>query len=199
MMSNIWLIPVVLLPVAIVVSSVCGQNNVSPQDNPGDEETKDNPKVLLETNMGDILIELYPDKAPITVENFLKYVDSKHYDGTIFHRVIKGFMIQGGGYTEDGRPKETNPPIKNEADNGLKNKRGTLAMARTGEINSATAQFFINTVDNAFLDHGTRDFGYAVFGEVVDGMDTVDKIEAVQTGQGDQPVKTVVIKKATRK
>ncbi|HEX2694723.1 MAG TPA: peptidylprolyl isomerase [Acidobacteriota bacterium] len=144
-----------------------------------------NPQVLLKTSKGDITVELFQDKAPISVKNFLSYVDDKHYEGTIFHRVIKGFMVQGGGMTADMNEKSAKPPIKNEAANGLKNKRGTLAMARTPEIDSATSQFFINLVDNSFLDHqqGAPDkFGYAVFGKVVAGMDVVDAIAAVPTG-----------------
>lgn len=159
--------------------------------------------VVLETTHGEIVIELDADKAPVTVENFLAYVDAGHYDGTIFHRVIPKFMIQGGGFTEEMKEKPHRGPIKNEADNGLKNKRGTLAMARTQDINSATAQFFINLVDNAVLDHGGRDFGYAVFGKVTEGMKVVDKIAAVKTadrgGFEDVPVKPVIIKSARRK
>lgn len=159
--------------------------------------------VTLETNYGEITLELYQDKAPITVENFLKYVDDGFYDGTIFHRVIPNFMIQGGGMTEDMSEKPNNPPIKNEADNGLSNKKGTIAMARTMVVDSATSQFFINTNNNAFLDNGARDFGYAVFGKVIDGMDIVDKISAVKTGfngpHQDVPVEPVIIQKAYRK
>lgn len=159
--------------------------------------------VVFSTNYGDFTLELYPDKAPITVENFLSYVDSGFYDGTIFHRVIPGFVIQGGGFTEDMQQKPTEAPIKNEADNGLKNERGTLSMARTSDINSATSQFFVNLKDNAFLDHGSRDFGYAVFAKVVEGMDVIDKIAAVPTGNRaghqDVPNEPVVVKSATRK
>jgi len=151
--------------------------------------------------MGNIKIELYPDKAPITVKNFLDYVNSNFYNGTIFHRVINNFMIQGGGFTEDMHPKATKSPIKNEATNGLKNKRGTIAMARTMIVDSATAQFFINQKDNPFLDHrdnSMQGFGYAVFGKVIEGMDVVDKIASVQTGvrKGfqDVPLTPVVIK-----
>lgn len=143
-----------------------------------------NPKVLMKTSMGDITLELYAEKAPVTVENFLSYVDENFYDGTIFHRVIPKFMIQGGGLTADFIEKPAKPPIKNEATNVLKNKRGTIAMARMPEINSATCQFFINHVDNAFLDHkdNTPDgFGYAVFGKVIEGMDVVDAIANVKT------------------
>lgn len=140
-----------------------------------------NPVVNISTNLGDIKVELFRDKAPVTVDNFLSYVGDDFYNGTIFHRVIPNFMIQGGGFTEQMQQKETEAPIKNEADNGLKNKRGTLAMARTQVVDSATSQFFINLVDNDFLNSGVRDFGYAVFGRVVEGMDVVDKIAGVET------------------
>lgn len=142
-----------------------------------------NPKVMMKTSKGDIIIELFAKKAPITVKNFLSYVDDHFYDGTIFHRVWKGFMIQGGGLTADLNEKTTKPPIKNEAANGLKNKRGTIAMARTGIIDSATCQFYINHVDNPFLDHrdNTPDgYGYAVFGKVIEGMDVVDAVADVR-------------------
>lgn len=141
----------------------------------------DAPHVLLTTSLGEIEVELDADKAPISVENFLTYVNSGFYDGTIFHRVIPGFMVQGGGFTPDMQQKPTRAPIVNEADNGLHNVRGTLAMARTQVRDSATSQFFINHRDNAFLDHGARDFGYAVFGKVVRGMDVVDQIAQVPT------------------
>lgn len=150
-----------------------------------DLSAAENPRVLMQTSKGDITIELFADKAPATVRNFLSYVDEKIYDGTIFHRVIKNFMIQGGGLTPEHHEKPAKPPIKNEAANGLKNKRGTLAMARTGEIHSATCQFFINHVDNSFLDHQNKTpegYGYAVFGRVIAGMDVVDAIAAVPTG-----------------
>ena len=143
--------------------------------------------------MGDIKLELYEKEAPITVANFLSYVSDGFYDGTVFHRVINNFMIQGGGFTADMRQKPAKPPIKNEADNGLKNERGTVAMARTAAVDSATSQFFINHKDNAFLDNGVRDFGYAVFGKVVEGMEVVDKIAAVRTKAGDVPVETVTV------
>ncbi|WP_051184764.1 peptidylprolyl isomerase [Desulfatiglans anilini] len=156
--------------------------------------------VVLKTSLGDIQIELFPEQAPISVQNFLTYVKTGFYNGTIFHRVIPGFMIQGGGMTPKMQEKPARPPIKNEADNGLKNTRGTLAMARTQIKDSATAQFFINLVDNDFLDHGERDFGYAVFGKVVEGMDVVDKIAAVPTGSSgmhqDVPLKPVLIESA---
>jgi peptidyl-prolyl cis-trans isomerase A (cyclophilin A) len=164
-----------------------------------------NPKVLMKTSKGDITIELFQDKAPITVKNFLSYVDEKFYDGTIFHRVIKGFMIQGGGMTAEMKEKDTKAPIKNEATNRLENERGTIAMARTGVIDSATCQFFINHKNNGFLNHTPGDpekFGYAVFGKVVSGMDVVDAIAAVPTasrkGSQDVPIAPVVILSVTR-
>ena len=159
--------------------------------------------VKLETSMGDIFIELYPENAPETVENFLAYVQEGHYDGTIFHRVIDGFMVQGGGMTADMAEKPTRPPVKNEADNGLKNESYTVAMARTSDPHSATAQFFINVKNNEFLDHKgqTPDgWGYAVFGKVKKGHPVVNKIKAVKTGRkgmhNDVPVTPVVIEKA---
>lgn len=155
--------------------------------------------VVISTSLGDITVALDAEKAPKTVANFLSYVDDGFYDGTVFHRVIKDFMIQGGGMTADGKQKATKAPIKNEADNGLRNDVGSIAMARTNVVDSATAQFFINTKDNDFLNHGTRDFGYAVFGKVTDGMDVVRRIEAVQTGRGDVPVETVTIQSIRRK
>lgn len=159
-----------------------------------------NPMVLMSTSMGNIKIELYPDRAPVTVENFLGYVRDGFYDGTIFHRVIPGFMIQGGGFTPDMNQKPTKEPIKNEADNGLKNDKGTITMARTNVVDSATSQFFINQANNDFLNHGSRDFGYAVFGKVVEGMDVVDRIAAVRTGSvgmfQDVPEEAIVIKSA---
>lgn len=161
------------------------------------------PVVIFSTSQGDITIELFSEEAPVTVKNFLDYVDAKFYDGTIFHRVIPGFVIQGGGFTDDMNQKPTRAPIENEADNGVKNARGTLSMARTSDIHSATSQFFINLKDNAFLDHGTRDFGYAVFGRVAEGMDVVDKIAGVKTGNrgphSDVPMETVVTNTARRK
>ncbi|MBI3769077.1 MAG: peptidyl-prolyl cis-trans isomerase [Deltaproteobacteria bacterium] len=158
------------------------------------------PRVIMKTSLGELTIELYPDKAPISVKNFLDYVDAKFYDGTIFHRVIQTFMIQGGGFGADMQQKPTRAPIKNEAGNGLKNTVGTLAMARTGVVDSATAQFFVNIVDNAFLDHRDETpagFGYAVFGKVANGMDVVKKIAAVPTTtkgpNQNVPVTAVVI------
>jgi peptidyl-prolyl cis-trans isomerase B (cyclophilin B) len=160
-----------------------------------------NPIVVISTSMGDIEAELYADKAPESVKNFLAYAESGHYNDTVFHRVIKGFMIQGGGMTADMNQKPTKPPIKNEADNGLKNVNGTLAMARTSVVDSATSQFFINVKDNAFLDHKGKNpqgYGYAVFGKVIGGMDVVQKIENVSTGSKgmhqDVPTEPVLIK-----
>ena len=160
------------------------------------------PNVVIETDQGNIEIELDEAKAPKSVANFLQYVDAKHYDGTIFHRVIKGFMAQGGGYDEKYEKRPTKEPVQNEADNGLKNTRGTVAMARTSDPHSATAQFFVNVVDNDFLDHKEKSgsgWGYTVFGKVTKGMDVVDKIVAVDTGpagpfQKDAPKTPIVIK-----
>ena len=159
-----------------------------------------NPQVEIKTNMGNIVLELYPDKAPKTVENFVQYVKDGFFKGTIFHRVIPGFMIQGGGFSADLAQKQTRAPIQNEAGNGLKNDTGTIAMARTNDPHSATAQFFINVKDNQMLDFTPGNPGYAVFGKVSKGMDVVNKIEAVQTGNrgGHQnvPVKPIVIEDA---
>jgi peptidyl-prolyl cis-trans isomerase A (cyclophilin A) len=184
----------------------------APKATPAKAKTNETPaadagaatKVLIKTSMGDMTVELYPDKAPKSVENFLTYVNSGFYDGTIFHRVIDNFMIQGGGFTRELRQKPTRPAIANEAKNGLSNTRGTLAMARTGDPNSATAQFFVNVVDNPRLDY-TSDangatWGYAVFGKVVSGLDVVDKIKATPTGaqgpfKSDVPTTPVVIEK----
>jgi peptidyl-prolyl cis-trans isomerase A (cyclophilin A) len=160
------------------------------------------PHVILDTSFGQIEIELDQDKAPISTKNFLGYVDSNFYNGTIFHRVIPGFMVQGGGFTPQMVQKPTKDPIKNEAENGLHNVRGTLSMARTSDVNSATSQFFINTNDNAMLDHGVRDFGYAVFGKVVKGMDVVDNIvhsqTATKSGMQNVPIDPILIKSAKR-
>ena len=164
-----------------------------------------NPVVVMETSLGTIKIELDAAKAPKSAANFLQYVDEKFFDGTIFHRVIPDFMIQGGGFTPDMDQKRTHATIVNEAGNGLKNVRGTLAMARTNVVNSATSQFFINLKDNTFLNHTNETpngFGYAVFGKVIEGMDVVDKIKAVPTGSSgphdDVPTEPVVIKSAKR-
>lgn len=162
-------------------------------------------KVKFETSLGAFVVQLNAAKAPVTVENFLSYVKEGHYDGTIFHRVIPGFMAQGGGYTADFKQKPTHKPIKNEADNGLLNKRGTIAMARTPDPNSASSQFFINYVDNAFLDYKSstpQGWGYAVFGEVVEGMNVVDEMAKIPTGPGgpmpsDVPKTPIVVNKAT--
>ncbi len=160
------------------------------------------PHVLLTTNLGEVEVELDAEKAPVSAKNFLAYVDSGFYNGVQFHRVIPGFMVQTGGFTADMQQKETRAPIKNEADNGLKNTRGSLAMARTSDVNSASSQFFINLTDNDFLNHGGRDFGYAVFGKVVRGMDVVDRIAAVRTGNRGMhqnvPVQPVLIQSAKR-
>jgi len=168
-------------------------------------EAAKNPKVILETSMGNITLELYPDKAPATVKNFLAYVDDKFYDGTVFHRVISGFMIQGGGMTAEMDEKATRAPVRNEADNGLKNDRGTISMARTPDPNSATAQFFINAKDNTFLNFRSKTmdgYGYCVFGKVTSGMDVVEAIEKTPTTtkgfHQDVPVKPVIIQKAYR-
>ena len=162
----------------------------------------DTPQVVFETTAGDIRIELYSDAAPITVENFLAYVDDGFYGGTIFHRVIPGFVIQGGGFTTGFERKETRAPIVNEADNGRRNRRGTLSMARTRDRDSATSQFFVNLSDNTVLDHGERDFGYAVFARVVAGMDVVDRIAGGETGRrnglADVPTEPVVVEAARR-
>ena len=165
----------------------------------------DYPRVVLDTSKGKIVLELYADKAPKTVENFLAYLDAEFYDGTIFHRVIPGFMVQGGGFTADMKQKDTRPPIDNEADNGLRNERGTIAMARTSDPHSATAQFFINTVNNDFLNHrnkSSQGWGYAVFGRVTEGMAVVDAISQVKTDTRgpfrNVPTEAVMIKKATQ-
>lgn len=162
------------------------------------------PVVELDTNMGAIVIELNEEKAPKTVENFLNYVKSGHYDGTIFHRIIDGFMIQGGGMDAEMNEKSTNAPIENEADNGLKNDKGTIAMARTQDPHSATSQFFINVKDNDFLNHSGKNmqgWGYTVFGKVTSGMDVIDKMRGVPTGRfgmhADVPKEPVVINSAT--
>ena len=169
------------------------------------ESAGEAPHVVIETNHGNIVLELYPDKAPRSVENFLAYVDEGYYNGTIFHRVIDGFMIQGGGFTEELAKKPTKNGVPNEADNGLKNSRGTVALARTTDPHSATSQFFINTVDNPPLDHTDktpRGWGYAVFGKVLEGMDVVDAIAKTPTGTKgpfrDVPSETVVIVSAKR-
>jgi cyclophilin family peptidyl-prolyl cis-trans isomerase len=172
----------------------------------GEKKMSANPHVVIETSMGQIELELFADKAPISTKNFLEYVEKGHYNGTIFHRVIDNFMIQGGGFNKEMVQKPTAPPIKNEATNGLTNDKYTVAMARTSVVDSATAQFFINVKDNAFLNNsGTtpQQYGYAVFGKVVAGTDVVDKIKAVPTGNkngmGDVPNSIVEIKSAKKK
>ncbi len=160
-------------------------------------------KVRFETNMGTFVVALYPDKAPKTVDNFMKYVQGGFYDGTIIHRVVRGFVIQGGGYTPDGTPKQTLPPIPNESDNGLSNLRGTIAMARTQDPDSATSQFYINTADNTRLDYQNGKPGYTVFGKVIEGMDVIDKIEqqpvAPDPNLGPhRPLEDIIIKRARR-
>lgn len=160
-----------------------------------------NPVVAMETSVGTMKIELYPDKAPVSVKNFIDYVESGFYNGTIFHRVIPGFMIQGGGFEADMSQKSPKAPIKNEAKNGLKNQRGTIAMARTMVVDSATAQFFINVVDNGMLNYqNDRNYGYAVFGKVIEGIEIADKIVSVPTtsknGHENVPVKAITIKSA---
>jgi peptidyl-prolyl cis-trans isomerase A (cyclophilin A) len=158
--------------------------------------------IVFSTSLGDFKIEMYASRAPITVKNIYAYVEAGFYEGTIFHRVIPGFMIQGGGFDIHMNQKQNKAPILNEADNGLKNERGTLSMARSQDVNSATSQFFVNVSDNAFLDHSARDFGYAVFAKVVEGMDIIDKMVAVETGSvgahQDVPVEPLIINSVTR-
>ncbi|RFF28720.1 peptidyl-prolyl cis-trans isomerase [Wenzhouxiangella sp. 15181] len=176
-----------------------GQNT----ETQNDSTTMENPTVILQTNFGDITVELFEEQAPESTANFLAYARDGHYDGTVFHRVIENFMIQGGGFDTDFEQKPTRDPIENEADNGLENKRGTLAMARTNDPHSATSQFFINVVDNSFLDHRNKasgqTWGYAVFGRVVEGMDVVDEIRSVETtSKGmhrDVPAEPVIIER----
>jgi peptidyl-prolyl cis-trans isomerase A (cyclophilin A) len=188
----------VIIAVIVMVAFTCSVYAAGTQK-PAKSAVK-NPVVLIKTSMGNIKLELFEKEAPISVKNFLAYVNSGFYTGTIFHRVIPNFMIQGGGFTTDFKEKPTNAPIKNEAGNGIKNERGTLAMARTFIIDSASAQFFINVKNNDFLNHSDNSmqgFGYAVFGKVIEGMDVVDKIAAVPTGMhgefSDVPKKEVII------
>ena len=166
------------------------------------QSSHQNSLIRFETSHGGFTVELFPKEAPVTVENFLGYVDEGFFDGTIFHRIVPGFVIQGGGLDEEFRNKQTRAPIRNEAQNGLKNTRGTLSMARTSVVDSATSQFFVNLSDNAFLDHSARDFGYAVFGRVTEGMEVVEKIARVETGRRkgyqDAPMEEVVIVSARR-
>lgn len=190
----------VLVATAVSLLSFVGGHACS--DTPRSTQKGGKPMVVFSTTLGEFTVELCPETAPITVENFLAYVDAGFYDGTIFHRVIPGFVIQGGGFTDTMEQKPTRPPIKNEADNGLTNGRNTLSMARTRDIHSATSQFFINLQDNVVLDHGVRDFGYTVFGKVVKGTDVIDKITAVRTGNRgmhqDVPVEPVVVQSVRR-
>lgn len=195
--------PAVRIFVWMMTASLISVAGASAADEP--KKPSAFPGVVLETSEGNIRIELWQDKAPVTVQNFLQYVDEGFYNGTVFHRVIDGFMIQGGGFTPDMQQKQTRPPIKNEAAADLKNERGTIAMARTGVVDSATAQFFINVQDNPNLNHRDetdRGFGYAVFGKVVEGMDVVDKIKKVATTSSGMhqnvPSKPVVIQQARR-
>lgn len=191
-----------LLIVSLPLSAQEGESDTQSQTR---DETRatENPSVILHTNFGAITVELFEEEAPKSTQNFLRYARDGHYDGTIFHRVIDNFMIQGGGFDTDMEQKPTRDPIDNEADNGLENERGTLAMARTNDPHSATSQFFINVADNSFLDHRSKHsgqtWGYAVFGRVIDGMDVVDEIRAVETApQGmhrDMPVDPVVIER----
>jgi cyclophilin family peptidyl-prolyl cis-trans isomerase len=202
-------LPAPIKRAAVVVLTIClmiaftlpapAQDQTEETIKKGDELVR----VLMKTSLGDIVIDLNQTKAPISTDNFLRYVDEGFYEGTIFHRVIDGFMIQGGGFTAEIEKKETHEPIKNEWENGLKNKRGSIAMARTPQPNSATSQFYINVVDNPFLDKPSGGAAYAVFGEVVEGMDVVDKIKAVKTsvhksGMRDVPVEPVVIQEVVR-
>ena len=191
------------LAIFLLAASLLGSDNQVPA---GAAATKPlstasaNPRVAIETSLGKIIVELDPAKAPKTVENFLAYVSAGFYEGTTFHRVIPGFMIQGGGFTPEMKQKATQPPIPNEADNGLKNVRGALSMARTPDPNSATSQFFICQVDRPDLNHTGKNpqgWGYAVFGKVIEGIEVVDKIATVKTGNRDVPMTAVIIQKAT--
>ena len=194
---------------AVSSASGCGKGPEKAPPPKSEATVAAGPAVTVKTNKGVIEIELFPDKAPESVKNFLAYVDAGHYDGTIFHRVIKDFMIQGGGFQPDGQQKPTKPPVKNEANNGLKNTRGTVAMARTAVVDSATAQFFINHADNEFLDFKSetpQGFGYCVFGKVTSGMDVVDAIAASAKPETkasgvfvDRPKDDVIIESIKRK
>jgi cyclophilin family peptidyl-prolyl cis-trans isomerase len=193
--------PMNVLVVSMVLTAAqAAAPGTTPKADAAAKTAEADPIVVLDTSLGAIKIELNRAKAPVTVDNFVKYVKAKHYDGTIFHRVIPNFMIQGGGMDESMQEKTTNAPIKNEARNGLRNERGTVAMARTNAPDSATAQFFINVKNNSVLDFGINGAGYAVFGRVVEGMDVVDKIVSVRTTtkrpHSDVPVTPVVIKTA---
>lgn len=194
MKLNALAIAALAIAAALLAAGCSGQNK---------EANQMNPLVVIETTKGTIEIELYPQQAPVTVENFLKYMNDGFYDGTIFHRVIPGFMVQGGGFTADSAQKPTDEPIKLESNNGLKNEIGTVAMARTMVPDSATSQFFINIANNEFLNYAPGNDGYAVFGKVASGMEAVNAIAAVQTGSrggnSDWPVKDIVITKAYAK
>ncbi|MBT9590265.1 MAG: peptidyl-prolyl cis-trans isomerase [Thiobacillus sp.] len=199
--STPLLIGVLMLGISGCGASEPGKQGISTAPTVGQPA---NPRVLIETSKGNITVEIFPAQAPQSAGNFINYVKTGFYDGLIFHRVIPGFMIQTGGMTPDMTEKPKNAPIQNEADNGLKNLRGTLAMARTGEPHSASSQFFINVADNAFLNHRGKSFegwGYAVFGQVIDGMDVVDAIVAVPRGNrgphGDVPVEPIVMQRVT--
>lgn len=194
-----------ILPALLMLATLplAAQQSEQSSETMTESEATENPSVILHTNHGAITVELFADQAPKSTANFLQYARDGHYDGTIFHRVIDNFMIQGGGFDTDFRQKPTREPIENEADNGLQNKRGTLAMARTNDPHSATSQFFINLTDNDFLDHrgkmSGQTWGYAVFGRVTDGMDVVDEIRKVETTSRDMhrdvPVEAVVIER----
>jgi cyclophilin family peptidyl-prolyl cis-trans isomerase len=203
-----WSVGALVMALMMVLAILSSSSNTFAAAKEGDKkmDSGKNPVLVMETSLGTVEFELFADKAPISTANFLKYADDGFYNGTIFHRVIPTFMIQGGGFTEAMVQKPVKSPIKNEATNGLKNERGTLAMARTGVVDSATSQFFINVKDNSFLDHRGTDpssYGYAVFGKVTSGLDVVDKIKAVQTSSkgpyDDVPVTAVVIKSIKRK
>jgi peptidyl-prolyl cis-trans isomerase A (cyclophilin A) len=189
-----------LLVSMVLAATQAGAPGTTPKADAAAKPAEADPVVVLDTSLGAIKIELNRAKAPVSVDNFVKYVRAKHYDGTIFHRVIPNFMIQGGGMDETMKEKPANPPIKNEGRNGLRNERGTIAMARLNAPDSATAQFFINVKNNSALDYGINGAGYAVFGRVIEGMDVVDKIVAVRTttkrSYEDVPVTPVVIKTA---
>jgi cyclophilin family peptidyl-prolyl cis-trans isomerase len=187
----------------IAATVLCAAPLRAQEGNTANAAKPGNPIVVLDTTAGEIVIQLNQERAPASVENFLQYVRDGHYDGTLFHRVIKGFMIQGGGYTTSFERKPTREAIRNEATNRLRNTRGTVAMARTNAVRSATSEFFINTADNSQLDHRgltPDEYGYAVFGKVISGMDVVDKIEGVKTGRSgpfdDAPLQPVVIRRA---
>ncbi len=186
-----------MLIMLVLVMSFAQAQTPAPEQIATDLESSNNPTATIHTSHGDIKIELFQKAAPVSVANFIQYANSGFYNGTIFHRVISYFMIQGGGMTPDMQPKATRDPIVNEADNGLKNERGTVAMARTNDVNSATSQFFINVELNGSLDHtgpkDSRSWGYAVFGKVIEGMEVVDEIRFVETAGNDVPITPVII------